>query len=295
MRKLLGLLVLWLTLALVIPALPVSANAEIMSFEVYTINIANHPDDVGGAFFTGNNLCLMVLNPTTARNEQLRTQYGAKYAVSLDQITIIPCKYSYNELVRTSYEIYVILSSSDNQPWAIGISENTNCVEISVAEQSYAYYFLSFSQQYGDKVHVRINTPFIAEYGLSSSDQFTSNTTVLSPNTIAQSSRDIPPAEYPGNNTQNYPMPNSSLLIPWVMGVSIIAALSFLYWRDARPVRALNTARGTISSALVLSSRQQTIMAVKNSVEQPSHNLYRSIIEDIDKREKFSSYNDQKP
>jgi len=120
-----------------------------------------YPNDVGGAYYDNetNKICYLVVDPTPKRIEELRTKYGGN-------VGFTPCKYTYTELMRVQYEIYIQMltdqniisvgtgwiSDSSGNVTGFGESGKENRVVVDVDKSEYARYSAEFEKKYSDKV-----------------------------------------------------------------------------------------------------------------------------------------------
>ena len=164
---------------------------EKLSWEEFYPQPYEYPDDVGGLYYdreTGKDYYL-VIDPTPERLEELRTILsgsGSRVGISYydpmnlpenidelraqyrDSINFTsPCKYSYTELMRVNYEMYLLMGP-DSSIYGAGLGwSNSNGVLtgfgetgkelrviVSVAEKEVNRYSSEFTEKYGDMVVV---------------------------------------------------------------------------------------------------------------------------------------------
>ena len=167
------LLVFLLMAALSVPAF--ATENEIVSWDDFYPQSERYPDAVGGMYYdsnidgsnTGN--CLLVVDPTPERVEELRAQYGG-------HMTITPCKYSYTELMRVHYEIYTRMLDQNNKIYSAGVGWHSSDgvvtgfgesgkefrLVVGVDESEFGRYSAEFAERYGDMVFVESSSGVMA-------------------------------------------------------------------------------------------------------------------------------------
>jgi len=250
----------YLVILLIIAAIPTNLcfatdySNDKLSWEEFYPEPYEYPDDVGGMYFdsaTGKEYYL-VINPTPERLEELRTilsgtgnQVGnmyfdpmnlpenidelrAQYAESINFTT--PCKYSFNELMRVNYEIYLLMGpdssiygaglgwdSSDGVLTGFGETGKELRVVVSVNENEVARYTAEFAERFGDMVIVKAGSP---GYPTSYSDDMGSS------NADADNAIE-------GNSDKT----GLSGIMLWpliIAGIGLLIALSVIIWLQTR-------------------------------------------------------------
>jgi len=240
------LVVLAIALTLATPASHASAENQIATWEECFPESCWMPDDVGGVYYDNRGFCILVLNsPTPEREEQLITWAQERYELydSGIFIALIPCKYSYNELRRIQYEIYLRMVDEGSMIWTVGIeAPEYNRVTIRVDKQKFDYYSAEFAELYGDKVLVEIGSPVVPLLLISN---------------------------------------NSYILwMSLILATGLSGIIAFVIWRRGNLTFALQTAHGNIATSCHV-SRKQTVVSVKDSESTPRSDLFASIIQKI--------------
>jgi len=238
------LVVLAIALTLATPVSHASAENQIKTWEEFFPESRWMPDDVGGVYCDSTNsvFYILVLNsPTPEREEQLIT-WSRGRSQFYDSIEFIPCKYSYSELMRICYEIYLRTVDEDSMIWAIGIMDSENRVNIRVAKQKFDYYSTEFAELYGDKVFVEIGSPVV-------------------------------PVPWISNNSY-------ILWMSLILATGLSGIIAFIIWRRGNLTFALQTAHGNIATSCHV-SRKQAVVSVKDSESTPRSDLFASIMQKI--------------
>ncbi|MCL2343706.1 MAG: hypothetical protein FWC62_07405 [Firmicutes bacterium] len=246
------------SLAGTIPAF--AADQEIVSWDDFYPQTERYPDDVGGLCYEdGVGNCLLVVgHPTPERILQLRAEFRYDFA------TVVPCEYSYTELMRVEYEIYLRMTNPDSKIYNAGVgwhsvdgavtgfgeSGKEFRVVVGVDKSAFDRYSAEFAREYGDRVFVEVSEQ--AE------------------------------AVSLGNAVKTEAMGGSALWLWPVIGVGLLGAFSILLWRLLRPVPALRTANGAVLTSNPPVSRKQAVAAVRDSGSAPRGDLFASIAQKLD-------------
>jgi len=255
----------YLVILLIIVAIPANlffaayASNDRLSWEEFYPEPYEYPDDVGGMYFdsaTGKEYYL-VIDPTPERLEELRTilsgtgnQVGnmffdpmnlpenidelrAQYAESINFTS--PCKYSYTELVRVNYEIYLLMEpdssiygaglgwdSSDGVLTGFGETGKELRVIVSVDENELTRYSAEFAERFGDMVIVKAGSP---GYPTSYSDDVGGNNTA-SINTGS--------ADAINEHSDKTGIADNILWTLIIVGIVVLIALSVFIWLRTR-------------------------------------------------------------
>ena len=261
-----------------------------------------YPDDIGGFYFDNdaNSYGVLVVAPSPRRTSELRDLFGG-------DIVITQCVFPYNELVRVQHEITEMMMSNPNcgisssgLGWTItdgavhgfGESGKEFRVTVSVDESVFDHYYAGLTNRYGERVYIQAGKVELWDDALDGgTDTSTGTQSGGSTNTggaAATINAPITPIEitgvfigYSGSSTRNG-YSGDGIWLWLVIGAALLGTLLLFAWIRLHPTPARQTLNGGVAVKGAVLSEQQVITAVKDSGNEPTDELLKSIMQRID-------------
>ncbi|MDR1409171.1 MAG: hypothetical protein LBJ12_02635 [Oscillospiraceae bacterium] len=221
-----------------------------------------YPDDIGGQFrdIESGKLGLLVINPSTARVDELHEKLGAN-------LLIVPTKYAYNDLMRVKVEIEKIMQKADNKIYGVSVgwgnegetvfgfgeSGKEFRVIVLVDKEVVALLTAQLKEKYGEKVIVEESLPIEAF----------ENNALTAP--------------------QNSNISKDMFILLIVLCIFLLSAITLFAYQKNKRVPLLQTFLGITVERERTSPRAFVVRAVKNRQFSPKSNLFSLIRDKIEK------------
>jgi|GEM_PF-6466456 len=275
------------------PLPPVATSANPNTLDKSASTNEQYPDDVGGLFYNAKEdvFYLLVKNPTPARNEELIAQYSAVIVsvypnAQIEQLIIVKCNYSHNELLQAEYEIREFMSNK-NISWQSYIwfdKTMGNHIAVVIEQGDYNYFSTELTKRYGDKVVVYAGASVIMAYSVqqaainSAPDSMASDKQGYAASSSAMDYIII----------YSYPIPQKTGgNLQWIWSaatLTIVGSAMLLLFKKQWASLGFQTVQGHIVTTTQLSAKE-TIALVKKSSSKPREELFSLINEKIEAME----------
>ena len=247
-----------------------------------------YPDDIGGFFYNSESdtFGVLVVNPSQRRIGELLEMFENK-------VFIVPCSFSFNELMQVQNEITEIMvshpdsgifgsgigwTSKDRAVHGFGESGKEFRVTVTVDESVFEHYYTGLNSRYGDRVHV--------EAGLQASVEDLDGGMMPGGNSLYGGISFVP-VEISGifvgsvGGGNNASSGNNMYL--WIAtGAIMLCALLVLVRFRLHQVPTKQTVNGNIITTSAALTTGQIIDAVKNSGTEPGKDVFPAIMKKIE-------------
>ena len=248
-----------------------------------------YPDDIGGFFYDSENdtFGVLVVNPSRQRTDELHEMFEGR-------VILVPCSFSYNELMRVQNEITEMMisnpesgiygngigwTSRDRNVYGFGESGKEFRVTVTVDESVFEHYYTGLTGRYGDRVHVEAG-------GIPANTEDMDGGMMPGSGGSLDSDVGIIPIEISGTfigTASNVSTGGSNNMYLWIItGIALLCALLLLIRFRLMPAPAKQTVNGNILTAGTTLTHKQIIAAIKSSGIEPGKNLFPSILKKID-------------